>query len=95
MRAVVEFTATTDRDAMLMADVLKGAEALGRLAVKEARPEFSQLLADMLIEADGGIVRVSTSIPYADVESVARVIGGDWLGGRLRSRSAPKEESSP
>ncbi|HEY3176859.1 MAG TPA: hypothetical protein VGK94_13975 [Candidatus Polarisedimenticolia bacterium] len=87
MRAVIEFTATSSEDAMLVADVLKGAESLGRLAIKEAKPEFARLMSDMLIEADGGIVRVSTSIPQADIETVTRLLGGDWLAQRLKSPS--------
>lgn len=93
MRAVVEFTATSGEDAMLVADVLKGAESLGRLAIKEAKPEFSRLLSDMLIEADGAIVRVSTSIPHSDIETVTKVLGGDWLARRFTTREAA--EPSP
>jgi len=95
MRVVVELTATTNEDAMLVADVLKGAEALGRLAIREARPELSNIMTGLLIEADAGIVRVSASIPRADVESVARLLGVDWLKGMVRPAAAPTEAPSP
>ena len=95
MRVLVEVTAQSDKDAMLVADVLKGAEALGRLTLKEARPELARLMSDLVIEADTGIVRVAGSIPTSDVETVARALGLTWLSGRLEPSGSETAEPSP
>ena len=79
LRVVVELTTSNEKDAMLVADVLKGGEALGRLALNEARPELKNLMADLLIEADTGVVRVAVSVPDSDVEMVMKMLGADWL----------------
>lgn len=84
LRVVVELTTSNEKDAMLVADVIKGGEALGRLALKEARPELAQLMSDLLIEADTGVVRVAVSVPDSDVEMVMRMLGGEWMNGVLR-----------
>ena len=79
MRVLVEMSATSDKDAMMVADVLKGAESLGRLALREARPELAKVMSDLVVEADTGVVRVSASIPASDVSMVAQVLGLNWL----------------
>lgn len=94
LRIVVELTTSSEQDAMLVADVIKGGEALGRLALKEARPELAQLLADMLIEADTGVVRVAASVPDSDVEMVMKLVGGEWLNGVLRPSGKPAQPPS-
>lgn len=91
LRVVVELTTSNEQDAMLVADVIKGGEALGRLALKEARPELARLMADLLIEADTGVVRVAASVPDSDVETVMKMLGPDWLNGVLR----PSEPQAP
>jgi hypothetical protein len=87
MRVLLEVTAATDDDAMRIADILKGAESLGRLALKEARPELGGLMSDMMIEADTGIVRVAGSLPASEVDIVARVVGGGLSGLGMESPS--------
>ena len=89
LRVVVELTTSTQQDAMLVADVIKGGEALGRLALKEAKPQMAHFLSDLLIEADTGVVRVAVSVPDADVEMVMKMLGADWLNGVVRP-SAPQ-----
>ncbi len=79
MRFVLEMTASNDRDAMLVADVLKGIEAVGRLTLSQARPEMGQMVRDLLIEADTGLVRASGTIPAAEVERAVRSLGLDGL----------------
>ncbi|MGH9870453.1 MAG: hypothetical protein ACREAA_20145 [Candidatus Polarisedimenticolia bacterium] len=82
IRALVEMTAATDEDAMRVADILKGAESLGRLALKETSPDLGRLMSDLVIEADTGIVRAAGSIPSSDVDNVARLLGGK-MGGLM------------
>ncbi len=91
MRLVVEIAADTDEDALLVADVLKGAEAFGRLALKEARPELARLVSDLIIDADTGIVRVAGSIPAGDVSTVARLLGAAWPEPPLTLGTSPPE----
>jgi hypothetical protein len=97
MRILVELTATNDQDAMRVADILKGAESLGRLALRETRPELGGVMSDLLIEADTGIVRVAGSLPSSDVDIAARILGGgfgDMVGGpRGEEPTGPGEES--
>jgi len=95
MRVVLEMTASTDQDAMLLADVLKGVESMGRLALREAKPEMSLLMSDLVIVADTGLVRVAGSIPSSDVDSVARLLGATWLTGGLSPSTAAGAQPSP
>jgi hypothetical protein len=83
VRILVELTATSEQDAMRVADILKGAESLGRLALKETRPELGGLMSDLRVEADTGIVRVAGSLPSSDIDIAARILGsgfGDLTG---------------
>ena len=89
MRVLVEMTATSEKDAMMVADVLKGAESLGRLALKEAKPELAKVMSDLVVEADTGVVRVSASIPASDVAMVTQVLGLDWLRAARGSATSP------
>lgn len=83
MRVLIEMTANSDKDALMVADVLKGAESLGRIALREANPDLAMLMSDVVIEADTGLVRVAGSIPASDVDAAARLLGADWLTGRI------------
>ena len=82
IRALVEITAATDEDAMRVADILKGAESIGRLALRETSPELGRLVSDLVIEADTGIVRAAGSIPSSDVDNMAKLLGGG-MGGLM------------
>lgn len=98
MRVLIEMTATSEDDAMKVADILKGAESLGRLALKEAKPELGKILSDLTVEADTGVVRVSVSIPSSDVATVIQVLGLDRLEQRLtplRTPPPPAGSASP
>jgi len=94
MRVLVEMSADTDKDAFMVADVLKGAESLGRLALREARPELSVVMSDLVIEADTGIVRIAGSIPAQDVDAVSNALGLDWIPRGLTPR-APDPPAPP
>ncbi len=95
MRVLVEVAASSEEDAMLVADVLTGAEALGRLALRETRPELARLMSDLVIEADTGVVRVAGSIPTSDVETVTRLLGASWIAETVNRQGIPEGESSP
>lgn len=96
MRLLVEMTASSEEDAMLVADVLKGAESLGRLALKEARPELGRVMSDLSVEADTGVVRVSASIPSSDIDAVTQVLGLNlWGPGRLNPSAQSQSQTSP
>jgi hypothetical protein len=89
MRFVLELTASSDKDAMLVADVMKGLEAVGRLTLNQARPELGQLVRDLHIEADTGLVRASGTIPASDVERAVRTLGLDRLGETFSGPATP------
>ncbi len=67
-------------DALLVADVLEGAGALGRLALRQARPEASGLLSSFRVEVDGRLVRASASVPQARLVELARSAAAGFFG---------------
>lgn len=89
LRLLVEMAASTEDDALLVADVLKGAESVGRIALREARPEMGGFLSDIVIEADTGIVRLSGSIPSNDIRSLTELFGDGLLAGGIAAPQAP------
>lgn len=95
LRLLLEMTTSSHEDALRVADVLKGAESLGRLALKEARPEFGVLLSDLLIEADTGIVRAVGTLPSSDLEMAARTLGLGWPPGADAIAGAISGEKPP
>jgi len=96
LRLLLEMTASSHEDALRVADVLKGSESLGRLALKEARPELGVLLSDLLIEADTGIVRAVGTLPSSDLELAARTLGLSWPpGAGLMSGQKSAEQTPP
>lgn len=94
MRVLIELSAASDEDAMLVADILKGGEALGRVALRESRPELARILTDLVIEADTGLIRITASIPSSDIKAVAGTLGGGWTEG-IRSVLGGSRPSSP
>ena len=95
MRVLVEMTTMSNDDALMIADVLKGAESLTRLTLKETRPELSMLMSDLVIEADTGLVRVAASIPVSDIDAVRNLLGAEWMAGLVNPRSGPAGSPSP
>ena len=81
MRVLIELAADSEEDAMLVADILKGGEALGRLALRESRPELARIVSDLTIEADTGLIRITGSIPSSDIQAVTRLVGSTWMEG--------------
>jgi hypothetical protein len=61
----------SEEDALLVADILKGAGAMGRMALKQARPEASRFLTSFKVQVDGFVVRASTSFPQSDLVDLA------------------------
>ncbi|HKY32129.1 MAG TPA: hypothetical protein VJV23_06310 [Candidatus Polarisedimenticolia bacterium] len=92
MRVLVEMSASSEKDAMRMADVLKGGESLARLALEQTKPEMGRLLQDLVIEADTGLVRMAGSIPSSDVDTVVRVLG---IGRMMEEISPPAPPDPP
>jgi len=87
MRVLVEATTDSDKDALMVADVLKGAESMARLTLRETKPEVALLMSDLHIEADTGVVRVAGSLPASDVETITRLAGLPWLRSEPTSTS--------
>lgn len=95
MRILVELTASSQQDALMVADILKGAESLGRLTLRETKPELARLMSDFAVEADTGLVRVSGSLPTSDVDAVTQLLGIDWLTGAASSPAGPAVAPAP
>lgn len=89
LRLLVEMAASTEDDALLVADVLKGAESVGRIALREARPEMGEFLSDIVIEADTGIVRLSASVPSNEIRSLTELFGDGLLAGGIAAPQPP------
>ena len=80
LRILIELAASNNDDALLVADVLRGAESLGRLALGEARPEMGRMMADLSIEADTGIVRVAGSLTSGEIRAISGAFQGAFEG---------------
>jgi len=89
MRVLIEATTSTEQDALLVADVLKGAESMARLTLRETKPEVAMLMSDLQIGADTGVVRVAGSLPASDVETLTRLAGVPWLRGVAPATPSP------
>lgn len=65
--------ARSEEDALLIADILKGAGAMGKLALEQTgHQEASRLLTSFKVQVDGLVVRASTSIPQSDLVELSR-----------------------
>ena len=60
---VMDAMASSPQDALLVGDVLEGAGAAGRLALKQAKPDAAGLLSAFEVQVDGSLVRASASFP--------------------------------
>ncbi|HET6372711.1 MAG TPA: hypothetical protein VFG76_05355 [Candidatus Polarisedimenticolia bacterium] len=89
LRVALELTTDSKEDALLVADVLKGAEAVARLALRETKPETARLMSDLMVEADTGLVRVAGSLPGSDIETVVRTLRLSALADRLTQPAEP------
>ena len=83
-------TASED-DAMKVADVLQGAGSIGKLALKQAKPDAADLLADYKVNVDGPLLRASASIPQARLVELTRTAAEGFFGNLpgVRSMEAP------
>ena len=77
--AAVDALAGSDEDARLVADVLQGAGSLGRLAVKQAKPDAADLMSSFRVEVDGTLIRASASVSSARLLEMARSAAGPVL----------------
>jgi len=85
----VDALAGSNEDALLMADVLQGAGSLGKLALKQAKPEESGLLSSFRVQVDGRLVRVSASVPQAKLVELARAAAGGLFNSAFPSIGIP------
>ena len=95
LRILIEMAANSEDDALLVADVLKGAESVGRIALREARPEMGGLMSDIVIEADTGIVRLAGSVPSSDIKFITELFGNALQAGGIAAPQTPAEEQAP
>lgn len=79
----VDAVVKSAEDALLVADILEGAGAVGKLALKQAKPEASHLLATFKVQVDGELLRASTSFPEASLVELAQAFGRDVMGAGL------------
>ncbi len=95
LRILIEMAADSEDDALLVADVLKGAESVGRIALREARPEMGGLMSDIVIEADTGIVRLAGSIPSGEIRALSELFGDALQARGIAAPRTPSEEQAP
>jgi len=90
----VDALAGSDEDALLIADVIQGAGSLGKLALKQAKPEQSALLSSFRVQVDGKLIRVSASVPQAKLVELARQVAGGLFDSVLPGVGLPSGLSS-
>ena len=95
LRILIEMAADSENDALLVADVLKGAESVGRIALREARPEMGGLMSDIVIEADTGIVRLAGSVPSSDIRFITELFGDALQAGGIATPQTPAGAQAP
>lgn len=77
----VDALARSSDDALIVADILEGAGAMGKLALKQAKPEASQFLTTFRVQVDGELLRASTTFPQESLLDLSRTFASDVLGG--------------
>lgn len=87
----VEAMAGSPDDAMKIADVIQGAGSLGKLALKQAKPEASGLLASFRVQVDGRLIRASASVPQARLVELARTATGSLFNGAFPAAIFPSD----
>jgi hypothetical protein len=85
----VDALAGSNEDALLIADVIQGAGSLGKLALKQAKPEESGLLSSFRVQVDGKRVRVSASVPQAKLVELARTAAGGLFNAAFPALGLP------
>lgn len=81
IRVAVDAVAANADDALLVADILEGAGAMGRLALRQAKPEAAQLLTTFKVEVDGQFLRASTSFEQASLVELLGRMADQVFGG--------------
>jgi len=99
IRVAVDAVAVNEKDALLVADILEGAGAMGRLALQQAKPEAAQFLATFKVQVDGRFLRASTSFPQSSLVDLLKKMAGEIFGKagfapymRLPLAGAPPEQ---
>jgi hypothetical protein len=77
----LDAVASSEEDALLVADVLEGAGAVGRLALRQVKPDSADLLSTFKVEVDGVLIRASASAPSARLLELARTAGEGIFAG--------------
>ncbi len=81
--------ARNEEEALLIGDILEGAGAMGKLALKQTGVEASRLLSGFEVQVDGTVVRASTTFPQAALVDLAHSAMADMFPfGRLSPFSA-------
>jgi hypothetical protein len=73
----IDAATANDADALKVADVLEGVGTVGRLALKQVKPDAADLLSTFRVQVDGRLLRASANVPAERVMELAR--GG--IGG--------------
>lgn len=73
--------AASKEDALLVADVLEGAGAVGKIALKQAKPDAADLLSTFKVEVDDELIRASASVPSQRLLALAREGAGGFFSG--------------
>ncbi len=71
--------ARNEEEALLIADILEGAGAMGKLALKQTGAEASRLLAGFDVQVDGELVRASTTFPQSALVEIAQSAMADMF----------------
>lgn len=72
--------ARNEEEALLIADILEGAGAMGKLALKQAgQQEASRFLTSFKVQVDGLVVRASTSFPQSVLVDLSRSAMSDMF----------------
>lgn len=107
----VDAVARDEEEALLIADILEGAGAMGRMALKQAgNHEASRFLTAFKVQVDGLMVRASTSFPQSYLVELSRNAMSDMFrlpvpgfgmgpgplaGGRIGPTEDSGEEAGP
>ena len=68
----VDAVTLSEEDALTVADILKGAGAMGKMALKQTGGDASRFLTSFKVQVDGVMVRASTSFPQSDLVELSR-----------------------
>lgn len=77
----VDAVASDDKSALMVADILEGAGAMGKLALKQSGAKALSLLEPFKVQVDGRVVRASTNFPQSALVDLAHSAMADMFRG--------------